>query len=87
MEVSGPLEVTVRLKKVQSNFLDTLSSPGTPLAIYPAEEAAKDPKDFKFVGTGPMKFVEYARDSHATLERFADYVPNPNYTNARWFRG
>jgi peptide/nickel transport system substrate-binding protein len=80
-------QVTVRLKKVQSNFLDTLSSPGTPLAIYPAEEAAKDPKDFKFIGTGPMKFVEYAPDSHATLERFADYVPNPNYTKRDGFAG
>ena len=80
MEASGPLELTVRLKKLQSNLLDTLSSPGNPLAIYPADEARKDPKDFKFIGTGPMKFVEYAPDSHAALERFADYTPNPNYT-------
>ncbi len=87
MEASGPLEVTVKLKKVQSNFLDTLSSPGTPLAIYPAEEAVKPAKDFKFIGTGPMKFVEYAPDSHATLERFADYVPNPNYTKRDGFAG
>jgi peptide/nickel transport system substrate-binding protein len=87
MEASGPLEVTVRLKQVQSNFLDTLSSPGTPLAIYPAEEAAKEPKDFKFIGTGPMKFIEYAPDSHAALERFADYVPNPNYTKRDGFAG
>jgi peptide/nickel transport system substrate-binding protein len=87
IDASGPLEVTVRLNKVQSNFLDTLSSPGTPLAIYPAEEAVKPPKDFKFIGTGPMKFVEYAPDSHATLERFADYVPNPNYTKRDGFAG
>ncbi|HEX5326327.1 MAG TPA: ABC transporter substrate-binding protein, partial [Acetobacteraceae bacterium] len=87
IEASGPLELTVRMKKVQSNFLDTLSSPGTPLAIYPAEEARKDPKDFKFIGTGPMKFVEYAPDSHATLERFADYTPNPNYTKRDGFAG
>jgi peptide/nickel transport system substrate-binding protein len=87
IEASGPLEVTVRMKKVQSNFLDTLSSPGTPLAIYPAEETRKDPKDFKFIGTGPMKFVEYAPDSHATLERFADYTPNPNYTKRDGFAG
>jgi peptide/nickel transport system substrate-binding protein len=87
IEASGPLEVTVKLSKVQSNFLDTLSSPGTPLAIYPAEEAVKDPKDFKFIGTGPMKFVEYAPDSHATLERFADYTPNPNYTKRDGFAG
>ena len=87
IEASGPLEVTLRLKRVQSNLLDTLSSPGTPLAIYPAEEARKDPKDFKFIGTGPMKFVEYAPDSHATLERFADYTPNPNYTKRDGFAG
>jgi peptide/nickel transport system substrate-binding protein len=87
MDASGPLEVTVRLKKIQSNFLDTLSSPGTPLAIYPAEEAAKNPKDFKFIGTGPFKFVEYAPDSHATLERFADYTPNPNYQKRDGFAG
>lgn len=72
---------------MQSNFLDTLSSPGTPLAIYPAEEARKDPKDFKFIGTGPMKFVEYVPASHATLERFADYTPNPNYTKRDGFAG
>ena len=87
IEASGPLEVTVKLKKVQSTFLDTLSSPGTPLAIYPADEAKKDPKDFKFIGTGPMKFVEYAPDSHATLERFDDYVPNPNYKTRDGFAG
>ncbi len=87
IEASGPLEVTAKLKKVQSNFLDTLSSPGTPLAIYPAEEARKDPKDFKFIGTGPMKFVDYVPASHATLERFADYTPNPNYTKRDGFAG
>ena len=80
IEASGPLELMIKLKKVQSNFLDTLSSPGNPLAIYPAEEARKDPKDFKFIGTGPMKYVEYKPDSHVLLERFAEYTPNPNYT-------
>ena len=87
IEASGPSEITFRLKKIQSNFLDVLSSPGTPLAIYPADEAKKDPKDFKFIGTGPFKFVEYAPDSHATIERFADYVANPNYTKRDGFAG
>jgi len=87
IEASGPLELTMKLKSIQSNFLDTLSSPGTPLAIYPADEAKKDPKDFKFIGTGPMKFVEYAPDSHATLARFDEYTPNPNYTKRDGFAG
>ena len=38
---TGPYEVTVTLKDVQSTFLDNLSSPRAPIAIYPAEEAAK----------------------------------------------
>ena len=38
---TGPNEVTVTLKDVQSTFLDNLSSPRAPIAIYPAEEAAK----------------------------------------------
>ena len=42
VEATGPSEVTVKLKEVQSTFLDNLSSPRAPIAIYPAEEAAKD---------------------------------------------
>ena len=87
IDASGPLELTVRLKTVQSAFLDTISSPRAPMAIYPAEEATKPLKDFKFVGTGPFKFVEYMPDSHITLERFADYVPNPNYKTRDGFAG
>jgi len=34
-----------------------------------------------------MKFVEYAPDSHAILERYADYVPNPNYAKRDGFAG
>jgi peptide/nickel transport system substrate-binding protein len=79
IQATGPLEVTVKLKTLQSNFLDILSSPRSPIAIYPEEEAVKPPKDFAFIGTGPFKFVEYKPDSHVTIERFADYVPNPNY--------
>ncbi|MBV9811998.1 MAG: ABC transporter substrate-binding protein [Acetobacteraceae bacterium] len=87
VEASGPLELTIRLKTVQSTFLDTISSPRAPMAIYPAEEAAKPVQDFSFVGTGPFKFVEYLPDSHITLDRFADYVPNPNYKTRDGFAG
>src|SRR5215204_3278484 len=34
-------EVTIALTETQSIFLDNLSSPRAPIAIYPAEEAAK----------------------------------------------
>jgi peptide/nickel transport system substrate-binding protein len=87
IQASGPLQVTVQLKTIQSTFIDNISSPRAPIAIYPAEEAVKPVADFKFIGTGPFKFVEYAPDSHITLDRFADYVPNPNYKGRDGFAG
>lgn len=86
-QATAPLEVTVKLKTLQSTFLDNLSSPRAPIAIYPEEEAVKPLKEFAFIGTGPFKFVEYAPDSHVTIERFADYVPNPNYKGRDGFAG
>lgn len=59
VSASGPLKVTMKLKEVQSTFIDNISSPRAPIAIYPAAEAAKPPAEFKFIGTGPFKFVEY----------------------------
>jgi len=87
VQATGDSEVTIKLNKVQSTFIDNLSSPRAPIAIYPAEEAAKPVKDFSFIGTGPFKFVEYAPDSHVKLARFADYVPNPNYSKRDGFAG
>lgn len=79
VEAKGRYEVAVVLKEVQSTFLDNLSSPRAPIAIYPAEEAAKDANQIEYIGTGPFRFVEYVPDSHVTLERFEDYTPNPAY--------
>ncbi|MBI3707442.1 MAG: ABC transporter substrate-binding protein [Proteobacteria bacterium] len=79
VEIKGPYEVAIKLKSVQAVFLDNLSSPRAPIAIYPAEEAAKDANKINYIGTGPFKFVEYRPDSHVKLERFKDYVPNPAY--------
>ena len=87
VQATGPLEVTVKLSRVQSTFIDNLSSPRAPIAIYPAEEASKPAAEFKFIGTGPFKFVEYAPDSHVTLARFDDYTANPNYRKRDGFAG
>ncbi len=87
IQAKGPYEVVVKLKTVQSTLLDNLSSPRAPLAIYPAEEAAKGANQINYIGTGPFKFVEYKPDSHVKLERFKDYVPNPHYTKRDGFAG
>jgi len=73
-------EVTIALKETQSIFLDNLSSPRAPIAIYPAEEAAKPANQINYIGTGPFRFVEYKPDSHVKIARFDGYVPNPNAT-------
>lgn len=87
IKATGPHEVTITLKQVQATFLDNLSSPRAPLAIYPASEAAKDAGKIEIIGTGPYKFVEYKPDSHVKLARFDGYVPNPNGTGRDGFAG
>ena len=84
---TGPNEVTVKLKSVQSTFLGNLSSPRSPIAIMPAEEAAKPMGQASPIGTGPFKFVEYKPDSHVKIEKFADYKPNPAYKERDGFAG
>jgi peptide/nickel transport system substrate-binding protein len=87
VKASGPHEVTVTLKTIQSTFLDNLSSPRAPIAIYTAEEAAKAANQINFIGTGPFRFVEYKPDSHVKLAKFEGYVPNPNGTGRDGFAG
>ena len=87
IKATGPYEVTIGLKNVLGSFLDRLSSPRSPLAIYPAEEATKPPDQLKIVGTGPYRFVEYVPDSHVKLERFADYAQNMAYSGRDGYAG
>ena len=84
---TGPNEVTVKLKQVQSTFLSNMSCPARPIAIMPAEEAAKESGKHRPIGTGPFKFVEYKPDSHVKLARFDDYKPNPAYKGRDGFAG
>ncbi len=87
VKASGEHEVTVTLKQAQSTFLDNLSSPRAPIAIYPASEAAKEAGKIEIIGTGPYKFVEYKPDSHVKLARFDGYAPNPKGTGRDGFAG
>ena len=84
---SGPNQVTIKLKSVQSTFLGNLSSPRAPIAIMPAAEAAKEMGKADPIGTGPYKFVEYKPDSHVKIARFDDYKPNPAYKERDGFAG
>jgi peptide/nickel transport system substrate-binding protein len=84
---TGANQVTIKLKSVQSTFLGNLSSPRAPIAIMPAEEAAKEMGKASPIGTGPFRFVEYKPDSHVKLARFDGYKPNPAYKERDGFAG
>ena len=84
---TGPNQVTIKLKSVQTTFLGNLSSPRAPIAIMPAEEAAKEMGKASPIGTGPFKFLEYKPDSHVKLVRFEEYKPNPAYKERDGFAG
>ncbi|MGX5734988.1 ABC transporter substrate-binding protein [Bosea thiooxidans] len=87
IKASGDHVVTVTLKQPQSTFLDNLSSPRAPIAIYPASEAVKEAGKVEIIGTGPYKFVEYRPDSHVKLTRYDGYSPNPKASGRDGFAG
>jgi peptide/nickel transport system substrate-binding protein len=84
---TGANQITIKLKTVQSTFLGNISSPRAPIAIMPAEEAAKEMGKADPIGTGPFRFIEYKPDSHVKVARFDGYRPNPAYKERDGFAG
>ena len=72
-----PYLVVVRMKQVDTSFIDRLASPASPTTIIPGEEAVKEVNKTANVSTGPYQFVEWVPDSHVKLKRFDGYVPSP----------
>ena len=77
VEAPSPYVVVIRMKQLDTSFIDRLASPASPPTIIPAEEAAKDVNKTANVSTGPYQFVEWVPDSHVKLKRFDGYVPSP----------
>ena len=67
-----------RLKWAEASFIAGLASPWN--WIYRAEILAKDQHRYEknVMGTGPFKFVEYARGSHWVAKKNADYWDKGN---------
>ncbi len=76
IETPDPHVVVIRLKQLDTAFLDRLASPASPTTIIPAEDAAKEVNKTSHVSTGPYQFVEWVPDSHVKLRRFDGYVPS-----------
>jgi peptide/nickel transport system substrate-binding protein len=74
IETPDPAVVVIKLKQVDTSFLDRLASPASPTTIIPAEEAQKEVNKTSHISTGPYQFVEWIPDSHVKLRRFDGYV-------------
>ena len=70
VEAPSPYVVVVRMKQVDTSFIDRLASPASPTTIIPGEEAVKDVNKTANISTGPYQFVEWVPDSHVKLKRF-----------------
>src|SRR5499433_27092 len=73
VEAPSPDTIVFRLKWYEASFIASVSSPWN--WIYRAEILAKDPRWYEknVNGTGPFKFVEYARGSHWVGKKNPDY--------------
>ncbi len=79
IDIVDPYTLKIAMKSPFQGFIEFLGSPRAPVAIYPAEEAAKGPNQIDIIGTGPYQLVEYKPDSYVKLKRFEAYSANMNY--------
>ena len=76
VEIVDDYTVILHLKKVNYPFFSSLVHSWGNIVNKKAVEAAGDDYGMHPVGTGPFKFVEWAKGDHYTLERFDDYWGN-----------
>ncbi|MGK9055072.1 ABC transporter substrate-binding protein [Neorhizobium petrolearium] len=78
--VLNPHEVELILSKPAPYLLSAFASfeaPIVPKHLYEGTKIAENPHNVAPVGTGPYKFVEWVRGSHAIFERNEDYWGSP----------
>lgn len=73
VEIVDDYTVILHLKKVNYPFFSSLVHSWGNIVNKKAVEAAGDDYGMNPVGTGPFKFVEWAKGDHYTFERFDDY--------------
>lgn len=72
--------VKLSLTKPALTLLNVMTSPCQFAAIMPKEcvDARTETGVVEYIGTGPMKFVEWKQDSYISFERYEDYQ-SPGY--------
>lgn len=73
VEVTGPLQVTLRLKGPDTSLPLVLSDRAGMMVSPASIEKFGDASDRNPVGAGPMKFIEWHDGDRITLERNPDY--------------
>lgn len=87
MSAPDPTTFVLTVSTPQSVFMDELSAFVVPIAIIPAEQAAREGGKLDPIGTGPFQFVEWVPDSHVRLKRFDGYRPDTRYKGSDGFGG
>jgi len=74
VEMWGPRDVRIRLRRPSGYLLRALAEvPIVPAAIYEAGDPARNAKNRAPVGTGPYRFVRWARGDRIALARWEGY--------------
>lgn len=77
IDAADPYTVVIKMKQIDTSFLDRLASPASPTTIIPAEEAAKPVNRTNNISTGPYQLVEWQPDTGIKLKRFDAYAADP----------
>lgn len=80
VNVLGPHDVEIVLSKPAPCLLSAFASfesPIIPKHLYEGTKIAENPHNIAPIGTGPYKFVEWVRGSHALFTRNDDYWGSP----------
>ncbi len=74
---SGPYAFEIELAEPMGLLINALALSRTSVTIHPksAIEAAANGNITDYTGTGPFRFVEWARGQHVLVERFDGYTP------------
>ena len=85
IETPDPHTVVIRLKAAYPELLSPYDGLGphcsavVKKSLYEGTDVINNPNNFKPVGSGPFKFVEWVRGSHIVLERYDGYHgPKPS---------
>lgn len=72
-EIADDYTISFKLNNPNTGFLSSLAHTGGSILNQKAVEAEGDNYGMKPVGTGPFKFVNWAKGDRVELEKFADY--------------